>query len=345
VTVPDVTNQTQANASSALTSAGLTLGAISTTSSMTVPAGSVIAQNPAAGADVVVASAVALVISSGLPHVSAPALVGLTQAAASTAITSAQLVVGIISHASSMTVPAGTVISQSPAAGADVVVGSAIALIVSTGLPHVSAPDVIGLTETAASTTITGVQLVVGTITTAASTIVPAGSVISQSPTAGSDVVVGSAIALTISTGLPHVAVPDTVNQTQAAAIDILTGAGLTALGLSDRSTAVELIVGGANQPPTGVIFQASADHAIVSSYRVEIFAAGVAPATGVPLASADVGKPTPDANNDITVAMPAFFEPLTPGTYQVTVSSVGAFATAPSMTVPAGSVVEQSPS
>src|SRR5436305_12483355 len=122
---------------------------------MTVPAGSVISQNPAAGADVVVGSAIALTVSTGLPHVSAPNVVGLTQAAASTAITTAQLVLGTVTNASSMTVPAGSVISQNPAAGADVVVGSAIALTVSTGLPHVSAPDVVGLTQAAASTAIT----------------------------------------------------------------------------------------------------------------------------------------------------------------------------------------------
>src|SRR4029450_3196039 len=122
----------------------------SNTSSMTVPAGSVISQNPAAGADVVVGSAIALTISTGLPHVSAPDVVGLTQAAASAAITGAQLVVGTSSNASSLAVPAGSVISQSPAAGADVLVGSAIALTISTGLPHVSAPDVVGLTQAAA---------------------------------------------------------------------------------------------------------------------------------------------------------------------------------------------------
>src|SRR4029450_123340 len=129
----------------------------------------VISQTPGAGADVVVGSAIALTISTGLPHVSAPNVVGLTEAAASTAVTGAQLVVGTITSASSMTVPAGSVISQSPAAGADVVVGSAIALTISTGLPHVSAPDVVGLTQTAASAAITGAQLVVGTISTASS--------------------------------------------------------------------------------------------------------------------------------------------------------------------------------
>src|SRR6185437_2138150 len=205
--------------------------------SMTVPAGNVISQSPAAGADVVVGSAIALTVSTGLPHVSAPDVVGLSQTAATTAITGAQLVVGTISQASSMTVPVGSVISQSPAGGADVVVGSAIALTVSTGLPHVSAPSVVGLTQAAATSAITSAQLVVGTISQASSMTVPAGSVISQSPAAGADVVVGSAIALTVSTGLPHVSAPNVVGLTQTAATSAITGAQLVVGTIAQASS------------------------------------------------------------------------------------------------------------
>ena len=55
----------------------------------------------------------------------------------------------------------------------------------------------------AATTTITGAGLIVGTITTASSTTVPAGSVISQNPAAGAQVTSGSAVALVISSGPP----------------------------------------------------------------------------------------------------------------------------------------------
>src|SRR5262249_47079491 len=46
---------------------GLTLGTVTQASSATVPAGNVISQNPAAGTSVAAGSAVALVVSSGLP--------------------------------------------------------------------------------------------------------------------------------------------------------------------------------------------------------------------------------------------------------------------------------------
>jgi beta-lactam-binding protein with PASTA domain len=61
-------NQTQAAATTALVNAGLTRGTVSNASSTTVPAGSVISQNPGAGTLVAPGSAVALVVSSGPPR-------------------------------------------------------------------------------------------------------------------------------------------------------------------------------------------------------------------------------------------------------------------------------------
>jgi hypothetical protein len=62
-----------------------------------------------------------------------PNVVGLTQAAATTALGAAHLVVGTVTMASSATVPAGDVISTSPAAGANAALGSAVNLFISTG--------------------------------------------------------------------------------------------------------------------------------------------------------------------------------------------------------------------
>ena len=73
--------------------------------------------------------------------VTVPNVVGLTQAAATTAITGAGLVVGTVTTANSATVPAGSVISQNPAAGASVAAGSAVALVVSLG-PAAAGPAV-----------------------------------------------------------------------------------------------------------------------------------------------------------------------------------------------------------
>ena len=65
VSVPNVVGQTQAAATTSLTNAGLTLGTVTTASSPTVPAGSVISQNPVGGTSVPVGSAVNLTVSTG----------------------------------------------------------------------------------------------------------------------------------------------------------------------------------------------------------------------------------------------------------------------------------------
>src|SRR5262249_31112631 len=86
--------------------------------------------------------------------------------------------------------------------------------------------------------------------------------------------------------------------------------------------------------PPTGVAFQASTDQATVTSYRLDIFASGANPATATPMASSDLGKPTPSATNDITVDRSAFFSSLAPGTYQATVWAISPSGSSQSVAV-----------
>jgi len=93
------------------------------------------------------------------------------------------------------------VISESPVAGTKVNVGSAVNLVVSSGPAQVAVPNVVGQTQAAATTAITGAGLVVGTVTTASSSTVPSGSVISESPVAGTQVNLGSAVNLVVSSG------------------------------------------------------------------------------------------------------------------------------------------------
>ena len=91
------------------------------------------AENPAAGTNVASGSAVNLVVSTGPMQVAVPNVVGQTQAAATTAITGAGLVLGTVTQQSSSTVASGEIISESPAAGTHVASGSAVNLVVSTG--------------------------------------------------------------------------------------------------------------------------------------------------------------------------------------------------------------------
>src|ERR1700678_4053576 len=133
--VPNVVGDTQAAAGTAITGAGLTVGAVTQTSSATVASGDVISETPAAGTSAASGSSVALVVSTGPATVSVPNVVGNTQAAATTAITGAGLIVGAVTKQSSGSVASGDVISENPGAATSVAKGSAVALVVSSGPP------------------------------------------------------------------------------------------------------------------------------------------------------------------------------------------------------------------
>jgi hypothetical protein len=63
--------------------------------------------------------------------------------------------------------------------------------------------------------------------------------------------------------------------------------------------------------------FRASADHASVTSYAIRLYTMGT---TSPLLASRDIGKPTPDTNNDIIHDINGLLSPLANGNYTVTV-------------------------
>ena len=131
VFVPNVIGTPLSTVQATLVASGVTLGSVSSISSASVPSGYIISQIPVAGAFVLSGIGVNLVVSSGANVV--PNFVGQTQAAATAAITSAGLTVGTITLQSSATVPAGSVISQSPAAGTALSPGTVMLLTVSNG--------------------------------------------------------------------------------------------------------------------------------------------------------------------------------------------------------------------
>jgi chitinase len=105
-----------------------------------------------------------------------------------------------------------------------------------------------------------------------------------------------------------------------------LTAIAYDTSGLKTTSSAVSITVGTTVGPPRAVQFTASADHAtLVTSYRLDIFAPGANPNTATPVATKNLGKPTPDASNTITSDQSALFTALAAGSYQATVTAIGA--------------------
>ena len=217
-TAPNLEGLNQAAAATEVTGAKLMVGTLTQQSSNTVTAGNVISQNPASGTTLTQASPVNLVISSGPQIATVPNVEGLTQAAASTAITGANLTVGTITQQTSNTATSGNVVSQEPEKGSSVGEGSPVNLVISSGPRMVTIPDVTGMTQDAAATAISAAKLAVGAITQQSSSSVEKDEVIGQEPASGSSAAENSLVKLLISSGPQMVSVPNVDGSSQAAA-------------------------------------------------------------------------------------------------------------------------------
>jgi len=115
-----------------------------------------------------------------------------------------------------------------------------------------------------------------------------------------------------------------------------LTAVAVDAAGNRTTSTAANVTVAAATQtPPRLVVFTASSDHATnVTSYRFDVFTSGANPATATPVATANLGKPTPASNGDITVDQSTLFSNLAVGSYIATVTAIGPGGSTRSATV-----------
>jgi eukaryotic-like serine/threonine-protein kinase len=131
-TVPNVVDLTQAQASTELQAAGLSIATVQATPSSAVPAGQVTAQTPEAGTKVKSGSQVTLTVSAGTGTPTVPDVTGDSENAATKALNKAGFNVKV-EEAASGTVPAGTVINQQPTAGVKANKDSTVTITVSTG--------------------------------------------------------------------------------------------------------------------------------------------------------------------------------------------------------------------
>jgi beta-lactam-binding protein with PASTA domain len=228
VSVPLVVGETQAGAESIITAAGLRVGQISQVDTLGVAPGLVVSQSPTEATKVKEDSAVDISVSV-VPQVEVPELVGKSESAASAALAEVGLRIGSVGYAYSTSVQAGSITAQSPQPKTQVVVGSAVDVTVSKGEQQGQVPNVVGLAQSDAQSTLEGAGFKV-TTTKATSTAVPAGDVISQSPAAGTVVTAGSTVTIKVSTGppdAPKATVPDVVGMGFADAFNALQNAGL----------------------------------------------------------------------------------------------------------------------
>jgi beta-lactam-binding protein with PASTA domain len=199
VAVPNVVNLPQAAAISVLTGADFTTTS-TLANSPTIAIGNVINTTPLAGTQRPFGSNVNLIVAVGAL---VPNVVGGTQAAATTALTAAGLTVGTVTQTNSATA-AGLILSQAPSAGSNEAPGTAVALTVSLGPALRTVPNVVNLTQSAATTAIQNAGLTVGAVTNQTHPTIIAGNVISTTPAAGGTLPPLSAVALVVSSGAPQ---------------------------------------------------------------------------------------------------------------------------------------------
>ncbi len=229
--MPDVVEMAEADALAAIDDAGLAAGNRTEAFSDTIVAGNVTSTSPSADTTVDAASAVDYVISLGVEQVAAPDVVDSPEADAAAAIEAAGLSVGAITDAYDETIVAGNVVSQSPSAGMEVDMGSAVDFVISDGpTPFVQVPAVRDLPEADAVAAIEGADLVVGEITQQTHEKVGAGDAIKTNPAEGEEILLGESVKLFISTGTKFRTVPDVAGQEAAAAQAALEAADLVVM-------------------------------------------------------------------------------------------------------------------
>jgi len=163
------------------------------------PVGTVLDQSPGAGQRIPETKRVALTVSGTQTSVSVPGVIGQSPARAGSLLQQAGLTVGSQTTATACsTQPSGSVSAQSPIAGANEPPNTPVNLVVSNGT-CVTAPGVVGQSQSAASAAITAAGLVANTtFDSTCSNGAQPGNVDSQSPAASAQVYSGSTVTMSV---------------------------------------------------------------------------------------------------------------------------------------------------
>jgi serine/threonine-protein kinase len=181
------------------------------------PEGEVLAQDPVEGSTVRAGDTVTLQVSLGKPKVTIPDLVARSQVAAASQLGNLGLIVGDPALEPNDDIEAGLVIRTDPPAGTQVEEGSTVTLIVSSGPAPVAVPNVVGQTESQATSSLQAA----GFTRSVELVEVPFGSpdvgrVVSQSPDGGQQAPAGSNVVIRVGkeAAPPPTAAPTTVAAT-----------------------------------------------------------------------------------------------------------------------------------
>ena len=158
--VPRLVGTKAADLTGVLSPLTLTVGERTTAWSEKVPEGAIISQDPKAGSSVKRGVSVSVVVSKGRQPITVPKVVGAGADAASATITKAGLKAARGDDVNSDTVPAGQVVSQTPAKGT-LFRGDTVTIVVSKVPVMVEVPGVVGRPVAEAEKVLTGLGFTV----------------------------------------------------------------------------------------------------------------------------------------------------------------------------------------
>ena len=230
--VPDIVGMTQTRAYLTLDDDGFE-GSTEFAASLTVQAGLVISQRPAAGDTVTRGESVTMVVSRGRSQVETPAVEGLAESEALEAIRDLGLTARSETRNDEV-VPKGKVIRQSPIAGEVVIGGSEVSLEVSLGPATRTVPDVTKMPLEGALYTLGRAGFTLGKVTSLDDPKLPANAVISTSPVEGEIRDRDTPVDIVVSNGPTAVSLPNYVGKTYDEAVTSASGLGLIP---AERST------------------------------------------------------------------------------------------------------------
>ncbi|EFQ83405.1 PASTA domain protein [Aeromicrobium marinum DSM 15272] len=225
VDTPALVNLTEQQAIAEAEQAGFTLEVTDREFSETVPLGSVISTDPAAGERILPESTISAVVSSGPERYAVPDLTGRTLDEARALLAEANLELGAVTETFDQEVPEGQIISlQGVAVGDLVKKETTVDVLVSQGREPLEVTDFTGSTEAEATQGLQDIGFEVG-VERQFSDDVAEGVVISQSPASGT-VLRGDTVTIVVSQGPELFEVPNVVGQRRNDAEAALEAAG-----------------------------------------------------------------------------------------------------------------------
>lgn len=241
--VPNLLGLTQDEAAAMLDSDGhgFEIGEVTEQYSSTVEEGKIIEQTPGAGRTATEGSKIDIVVSKGeepAASVTVPDLTNCTPSEAQDLLNKYGLKGQAGDSVYNADVEVGHVAEQEPAAGTSAKAGDTITYHLSQGAEQVSVPNVVGDSQSDATSALKSDGFSVNVVQSSSSSV-EKGYVISSNPSAGTSADKGSTVTITVSTGPASVSVPNVVGYDESSAETALKNAGFGVSVTTETSSTV----------------------------------------------------------------------------------------------------------